>query len=172
VTVAAVSRRTAFRERLVRVRTARPAARRSLPLVLGSVLAPLGLVLVGLAWLGASRTPVLQEQVAYLVSGGLGGVCCAVVGVVLLGIHFQTEQVHETRAQTAQVVAALNDVRASLEHVASLVSARSATARLVATPTGTLVHRDTCQVVRTRTDLRTVAADAPGLARCRICLPG
>lgn len=171
MTVAAAPRRTAFRERLARVRTARPVPRRSLPLVLGSVLAPLGLVLVGLAWLGASRTPVLQEQVAYLVSGGLGGVCCAVVGTVLLGIHFQTEQVHETRTQTAQVVAALHEVRASLEHLAVLVTAPVAGARLVATPTGTLVHRESCRVVRRRDDLRTVTADEPGLAPCRLCLP-
>ena len=170
MTVSAGSRRTAFRERLARVRAGRPSPRRSLPLVLGSVLAPLGLVLVGLAWLGASRTPVMQEQVAYLVSGGLGGVCLVVLGAVLLSVHWQTEQVHETRAQTDQVVAALQLMSSALDRVAAMTAPRPGS-RLVATPNGTLAHRDTCQVVRRRTDLRTVLEDDPGMTPCRLCQP-
>lgn len=167
--VGPVARRTSFRERLARVRAARPAQRRSLPLVLGSLLAPLGLLLVLLAWLGASHTPVLQEQVAYLVSGGLGGVCLVVLGGLLYFSHWQTEQVVETRAQTAQVVAALQQVNDSLEALAGVLASRGEE-RLVATPSGTLVHRTSCQVVRGRADLRAVALGDPGLSACRVCL--
>jgi len=171
VTVSEASRRTSFRDRLTLVRAGRPAPRRSPALLVGSVLAPLGLVLVGLAWLGASHTPVLQEQVAYLVSGGLGGVSLVVVGGLLYFSHWQTEQVHETRAQTAQVVAALQQMTTALDRVVEAVTSPTAGARLVATPSGTLAHRDTCQVVRRRTDLRTVAEGETGLTPCRLCRP-
>jgi hypothetical protein len=161
-----------FRARLARVRTGRARPRRSPALLAGSVLAPLGLVLVALAWLGASRTPVLQEQVAYLVSGGLGGVCLVVLGGLLYFSHWQTEQVHETRAQTAEVVAALREVTATLERVAAATQgAATAAGSLVATPSGTLSHRESCQVVRSRRDLRHVAADEAGLTPCRLCQP-
>ena len=49
-------------------------------MVLGGVLAPLGLLLVLLGWIGASRTPFVFEQVPYLISGGLLG-----LGLVFLG---------------------------------------------------------------------------------------
>ena len=158
-----------FRERLARVRTTRTAGSRGRALLVGSVLAPLGLVLVGLAWLGASHTPVLQEQVAYLVSGGLGGVSLVVIGSLLYFSHWQTEQVHETRAQTAQVVAALAGMTAALDRLADAVASGGGS-RLVATPSGALSHRDDCQVVRGRTDLRPVG---PGeeLTPCRLCQP-
>lgn len=110
-----------FAERLARVRPGTSPARRRRALLIGSVLAPLGLVLVGLAWLGAAHTPVLQEQVAYLVSGGLGGVCLVVVGSLLYFSHWQTEQVHETRAQTAEVVAALDAMTAALDRLSAAV---------------------------------------------------
>jgi hypothetical protein len=158
-----------FRDRLARVRTGRPAERRGRALLVGSVLAPLGLVLVGLAWLGAAHTPVLQEQVAYLVSGGLGGVSLVVVGSLLYFSHWQTEQVHETRSQTAQVVEALAGMTAALDRLAGAVGAPVAT-RLVATPSGTLSHTDDCQVVRGRADLRPVD-DGTDLAPCRLCQP-
>jgi hypothetical protein len=161
-----------FRTRLARVRTGQPRPRRSPALLAGSVLAPLGLVLVALAWLGVSRTPVLQEQVAYLVSGGLGGVCLVVLGGLLYFSHWQTEQVHETRAQTAEVVAALREVTGTLERLAAAThSGPTAAGALVATPSGTLSHRESCQVVRSRRDLRHVSADEAGLTPCRLCQP-
>ena len=158
-----------FRARLARVRTGRPAGPRGRALLVGSVLAPLGLLLVALAWLGASHTPVLQEQLAYLVSGGLGGVSLVVIGSLLYFSHWQTEQVHETRSQTAQVVAALAGMTEALDRLADAVGS-SARTRLVATPSGTLSHHDDCQVVRGRTDLRAVGA-ADALAPCRLCQP-
>lgn len=159
-----------FRGRLARVRTGPASGSRGRALLLGSVLAPLGLVLVGLAWLGASHTPVLQEQVAYLVSGGLGGVSLVVLGSLLYFSHWQTEQVHETRTQTAQVVAALEGMSAALDRLAAAVGDGAGT-RLVATPSGALSHRDDCQVVRGRTDLRPVGA-GEALTPCRLCQPG
>ncbi|MGB8649812.1 MAG: hypothetical protein WCD35_04035 [Mycobacteriales bacterium] len=148
-----------FTQRLDAVRSRR---RGGLPVLAGSVLAPLGLLLIGVAWLGASHTPVLQEQVAYLISGGLLGVGLVVIGSFLYFAHWQTAQVRETR----RVVEALQGVQATLDDVVARLG--PAPASLVATPTGTISHRPDCSVVRSRTDLHRAAGH---LSPCRICQP-
>jgi hypothetical protein len=150
-----------FTERLASVQ----GRRRRAPMLVGSVLAPLGLVLIGLAWLGASRTPVLQEQVAYLISGGLTGVALVVIGSFLYFSHWQTEALRMTQAQTLQVVGALDQLQVTVDR---LVSALAVPVALVATPGGSISHRPDCSVVRGRTDLRSAEGD---LAPCRICQP-
>jgi hypothetical protein len=52
-------------------------------LLAGTVLMPLGLVLVLVGYLGASGTTELSSQVPYLISGGLLGLGCTVVGAAL-----------------------------------------------------------------------------------------
>src|SRR5438067_6707141 len=55
--------------------------------IVGAVLLPLGLLVIGLGWYGAAHTPYSYEQTPYLISGGLLG-----VGIVLTGgfIYFGT----------------------------------------------------------------------------------
>ncbi len=145
-----------FRDRLVGVSTG--SARRPLPVLVGSVLAPLGLVLIGLGWLGASRTPLVQEQLSYLISGGLFGLALVVVGGFCYFAHWQSELVREVRTQTAEVTALLR-AGAAPSPLAGL---------LVATASGTLAHRPGCPVVRGRTDLEPAGSD---LAPCSMCEP-
>jgi hypothetical protein len=52
-------------------------------LVAGVVLMPLGIVLVLMGYLGASGTTELSSQVPYLISGGLLGLGCTIVGAAL-----------------------------------------------------------------------------------------
>ena len=52
-------------------------------LVAGVVLMPLGLVLVMIGYLGASGTTEFSSQVPYLISGGLLGLGCTIVGAAL-----------------------------------------------------------------------------------------
>jgi hypothetical protein len=52
-------------------------------LVAGIVLMPLGLVLVMIGYLGASGTTELSSQVPYLISGGVFGLGCTIVGAAL-----------------------------------------------------------------------------------------
>ena len=152
-----------FTQRLAEVQRRRG---RRVPMLVGSALAPLGLVLIGLAWLGASNTPVLQEQVAYLISGGLLGLALVVMGSFLYFSHWQTQQMRMTQAQTLQVTEALAGVQATLEQVVAALGAPRD--QLVATPAGTLSHRPGCSVVRGRDDLQAVSGT---LAPCRICQP-
>jgi hypothetical protein len=49
-------------------------------LTVGSILMPLGVVLVLLAWYGAAHTTRVFEQIPYLISGGLLGVGLVVAG--------------------------------------------------------------------------------------------
>ncbi len=143
-----------FRERLAPLSTS--SSRRPLPVLLGSVLAPLGLVLVLLGWLGASRTPLVQEQLPYLISGGLMGLALVNLGGFFYFAHWQTEVLREVRVQTAEVTAAL---RAGAAPVA-------VGGALVTTPSGTLAHRPDCPVVRGRDDLQPAPADLAGCSMC------
>src|SRR3954447_2517496 len=49
-------------------------------LTAGSILMPLGGVLVILGWYGAAHTTRVFEQIPYLISGGVLGIVCAVAG--------------------------------------------------------------------------------------------
>jgi hypothetical protein len=145
-----------FRDRLAGVSTG--SKRRPLPVLAGSVLAPLGLVLIGLGWLGASRTPLVQEQLTYLISGGLLGLALVVLGGFLYFAHWQTAVLQEVRNQTAEITAALRAGAAPVPFAGALLT----------TPEGTLAHRPDCPVVRGRADLEPATGD---LEPCSICEP-
>jgi hypothetical protein len=66
----------------LRVRSGSPSTEQRLHLA-GVVLMPLGLVLVLIGYVGASGTTQLSSQVPYLISGGLLGLGCTVVGAAL-----------------------------------------------------------------------------------------
>jgi hypothetical protein len=157
-----------------------PRVEQRLLLVLGGVLAPMGVVLILFGWLGAARTPHVFEQVPYLISGGLVGLALAFLGGFLYFAHWLTELVREQRAQSAAVVDAIGRLEAALasRSPATMLSpaapAAPASGRvaagLVATRRGTMVHRADCVVVARRQDLRAVAVE-DGLAPCQLCHP-
>jgi hypothetical protein len=137
-----------------------------IPMLVGSLLAPLGLLLIALGWQGAAHTPVLQEQIAYGLSGGLLGLGLVVMGSFLYFSHWQTQQIRETRTQTAQLSEELREVRLTLTSLAAALGPARAT--LVSTPSGTISHLTTCSVVSGRSDLLPAKA---GLSACRLCQP-
>ncbi len=155
-----------FTERLAEIQGPRTGLAR-LPMLVGSLLAPLGVVLIVLGWLGAAHTPILQEEIAYGISGGLVGLAFVIVGSFLYFSHWQTQQIRETRAQTFQLSGELQSMQSALAAlVSSLVQGQPAL--LVATPSGTISHRPDCSVVKSRTDLKPAGAE---LSACRICQP-
>ena len=151
-------------------------------MVLGGIIAPLGLVIVIVGWYGAAHSPFLFQQVPYLISGlGLG------LGLVFLGsffyfAHWITELVKEGRTQSAAMIEAIARLEETVKQQAGadrLVSAgdgdrgfspNGATADLVATGKGTMAHRPDCVVVAGKPDLRRVSAD-DGLVSCKLCEP-
>ena len=142
-------------------------------MVLGGIIAPLGLVVVLVGWYGAAHSPFLFQQVPYLISGlGLG------LGLVFLGsffyfAHWITELVKEGRAQSAAMIEAIARLEetikqqagaerlagADLARASTLSSSNGAVASdLVATIKGTMAHRPDCVVVAGKPGLRRVAA--------------
>jgi hypothetical protein len=146
-------------------------------LLTGGVLMPLGFLLVVLGWIGASRTPLLFEQIPYMISGGLLGLALVFTGGFVYFAYWQTLLVRESRT-------AREDLQASLGRLEALLAAGGAVGQaanpdnvnghvsgLVATATGTMLHRPECAVVAGRPNLRAASPDEPGLTACGLCEP-
>ncbi len=79
--------------------------RNSWQVVAGSMLIPLGVVFILLAWYGAAHARVEQQQIPYMVSGSFAGLGCMVVGGLLYWGHWlyriydQAELHHEEQQQ-------------------------------------------------------------------------
>jgi hypothetical protein len=93
-------------------------------LVLGGILAPLGVVGVLVGWYGASHTPYLFEQVPYLISGGLFGLALVFLGSFMYFAHWLTELVKEHRAQSQAILAALERLQDEVAGTASRANGR------------------------------------------------
>jgi hypothetical protein len=139
-------------------------------LIVGGVLLPLGLLLIVLAWLGASHTVLLFEQIPYMISGGILGLALVFIGGFVYFTYWQTLMVREGREHSRRVEDLLVHIEAHLS-ASGGGQAAPEVARLLATPTGTMLHRPSCQVVAGRKDLRRVALGTSGFEPCRICRP-
>ena len=58
-----------------------------------------GLSIILLGWFGAARSTIVEEQIPYLISGGLLGVALATIGALTLFAHWLTVLVREGRRQ-------------------------------------------------------------------------
>jgi hypothetical protein len=161
----------------------------------GSILIPLGVVFILMAWYGAAHTPYVQQQIPYLVSGAFAGLGCIFLGGLLYWAHWlyrmydQADLHHEEQLQVlVQTMRALSDRMGSelppppsLSGGAAAELGRAAPAALasspgaasyVATQSGSVYHLPDCPVVAHHPEgLRTLSAGAlGGLDPCRICL--
>jgi hypothetical protein len=153
-------------------------------LVAGSVMVPLGGILVILGWFGASHTGRLFEQIPYMISGGLFGLVLVIAGGFCYFGYWLARLVSDERQQSNQLLEALVRIEGHLAN-GSAPPARGAGAaptraplssarpEFVATTTGSLYHRPDCPVVADRPadELRSVRAGAKGRSPCRMCLP-
>jgi hypothetical protein len=166
--------RLAARVRAVRTRAATGQLDRWL-LIVGGVLLPLGVLLILLGWLGASRTILPFEQIPYLVSGGLLGIAFVVIGGFVYFAYWQTLLVRETRAERRDLIDSLYRIERLLAGGALITADGELPAydetQLVATETGSMVHRQDCPVVLNRENLRHVTGHEPELKPCSICDP-
>jgi hypothetical protein len=148
-------------------------------LVVGGILLPLGVVLVLLGWYGASHTVLLFEQVPYLISGGLLGLSFVIGGGFVYFAYWMTLLVREGRESRQDLQAVLLRIEDLLQAQAQPQTHRAAPARsaavqtadLVATKTGSMIHRADCVAVEGRDNLRSVTASTPGLTPCKLCDP-
>jgi hypothetical protein len=145
----------------------------------GSILFPTGIIVIVLGWYGAAHTSYGFEQVPYLISGGILGGALTVVGGFLYFGYWIARLVQESRrerTELSELLTRLDNRLATLEAVATgtLPAAANGSARatgLVATATGTLVHRPDCPLVVGKTGLRAVDPGERGLKGCKVCDP-
>ena len=148
----------------------------------GSVLVPLGVVVILIAWYGAAHASVVQQQIPYLVSGSFVGLGLMIVGGLMYWAHWlyriydQADLHHAERLVRDQQLFQLIEAALSGQTtpVPGAVAAVATGGReLVATATGTNVHRADCPVaLRHPEGLQRLSADAAaGRPPCRICRP-
>ena len=142
-------------------------------LIAGGVLMPLGVVLILLGWAGASRTPLPFEQNDYLISGGILGLAFVIAGGFVYFAYWQTVRIRESRAQAADLTAAINRLETLLSGggAGQVAAAPSKTQTFVATTSGSIFHRPDCAAVAGRSDLKKVDPAKTKLRPCRICTP-
>jgi hypothetical protein len=138
-------------------------------LIGGSVLLPLGLLVIGLGWYGAAHTPYAFEQTPYLISGGVLGVALVLAGGFLYFGAWMVRASVTARRDADRVVEALDRITALLPAISG-GPAPQPVVKLVATRTGSMVHRADCPIVANRGDLRPVSSP-DGLKPCRLCEP-
>jgi hypothetical protein len=143
-------------------------------LTVGSILMPLGLVLVLLGWYGASHTARVFEQIPYMISGAMLGIVLVTAG----GFCYFGFFLARLLATSREMLDSLLRLEERFESVG--LSAESPVERgarlplvaLVATKSGTMYHRPDCPTVagKAPAELRSVRA-TDGLTPCRICIP-
>ena len=139
-------------------------------LIAGAVMVPLGIALILLAWYGAAHKALIIQQFPYLISGGMLGLGLMITGGLAYFGYWVTRLVQENRTNTREVVAAI-DRLAALATEEDDGSAPSGNGVLLATATGTMLHRPDCPVVANRPGVRRVKAGTPGFDPCKICEP-
>ena len=74
---------------------------RNVLLIAAGALMTAGVTAILLAWVGAAHSTIIEEQVPYLISGGLLGVALAIVGAITYFAHWVTVLVREARDHEA-----------------------------------------------------------------------
>ena len=142
-------------------------------LIAGAIMVPLGVAFIILAWYGASHKALIIQQFPYLISGGVLGLGLMFTGGLAYFGYWVTRLVQENRTNTRELIAAI-DRLGMIDgdgDGAAASGGRAANGMLVATATGTMLHRPDCAVVANRPGTRRVKAGTAGYELCKICEP-
>ena len=77
-------------------------AHRNTLVVVAGALTTTGLTAILLAWYGAAQSTLVEEQIPYLISGGLLGLALAVIGALAYFAHWLTVLVRQGQEQEAR----------------------------------------------------------------------
>jgi hypothetical protein len=146
----------------------------------GALLLPIGIAVIVLGWQGAAHGRVDQQQIPYLISGGVLGLALVMIGGFFFWAHWlyrmydQAELHHLERmkVQAEQHQELLQALRGSTGGAAAPATTASSSATYVATASGSNFHNSDCPIVAGRAGLRRItAAQAKSMKPCRICEP-
>lgn len=177
--------------RIQRLRNSNLDLRNTWQIIAGSLLLPLGIAFILLAWSGAAHGRVDQQQIPYVVSGGLGGLAVVMIGCFFYWAHWlyriydqadlhHQEAMREQRELMRVLIEAVASSGARVEipreaaaAVGISTNGTKSSRTFVATPTGTNFHSAGCPMVANRSaHLRTVSEDEiRAMKPCRVCDP-
>lgn len=129
---------------------------------LGCTAIGLGFGLLFSAWYGASHTFRVNEQIPYLISGGITGGVLVLLGGMFVATAVWVTLLDRTTARQREEQRAMA--------IAPSAPAPVPVLGFVATSAGKLYHRPDCPVVAGRDGVTTVT-DLADRAPCRICEP-
>jgi hypothetical protein len=162
--------------------------------VVGWVLTGIGVLLLLIGYLGISREAIIEKQLPYLISGGIGGLVLVIVGAVFLGtedLRRDSGRLDRLEEMVAELHRALlvrleadgellppaaynthagNGTNGSGAYDASQTSEM----RLVALPSGKTFHRADCAMVAGKNSvmaLTPTTARRRALEPCKMCEP-
>ena len=140
-------------------------------LIAGAIMVPLGIALIILAWYGASHKALIIQQFPYLISGGVLGLGLMITGGLAYFGYWVTRLVQENRTNTRELIAAIDRLGMIDGESTGVTGGGAGNGMLVATATGTMLHRPDCAVVANRPGTRRVQAGTAGYELCKICEP-
>ncbi|MHB8669120.1 MAG: hypothetical protein ACYDAD_00920 [Acidimicrobiales bacterium] len=161
--------------------------RRTWQVAAGSILLTAGLILILLGWAGAARSPLVEEQIPYVVSGGLLGLALTVTGSFFFWGHWLYRRYERAEYHHREIVALLESLVAGRHPGEVVESGPSARVSEVATPgaaafsggdflvrteRGTVLHRAGCAVLEGKPSTHRVPrreVARTGLDLCRLC---
>lgn len=148
--------------------------RRTWQVLAGVVLISLGVLALLLGYAGAARTPFVEEQIPYLISGGLLGLGMLILGGLFFWAHWLYRHYERSEFHQAEMRRLLEELVSQGRSLAEGATVIDEEAALVVAEGASTVHRPTCGVVASMNSPRTVTPDAArrsGFRRCRLCEP-
>jgi heme A synthase len=178
------STRTGFRGYLHRLADSDLDLRNTWQIIAGAILLPLGIAVILLGWAGAAHGRVEQQQIPYIISGGVLGLALVVIGGFFFWAHwlyriYDQADLHHQRAMREQAEFYRALLVAVSQGGGAVAAAEAGGAPIgvptsfVATPSGTNFHTPDCAIVANRPgEIRTIGRDeVDGMRPCRICDP-
>ena len=154
----------------------------------GSILIPVGVAAIILAWYGAAHARVDQQQIPYMISGGFLGLGAIIAGALMYWAHWLYRIYDQADLHHHQLMRSQAELRDAIlsggsgvgrdrnlnGSVGAPVAARAQNrSTFVATASGSNFHRPDCPIVaRHPSGLRELEGeDIDQLHPCRICDP-
>ena len=144
--------------------------------VAGAVLLPVGIAVIVLGWQGAAHGRVEQQQLPYLISGGILGLALVTIGGFFFWAHwlyriYDQADLHHMELMRVQAEQHQELLRALAGRDVADSGAVS-DARYVATASGSNYHSSSCPIVAGKAGLRSLTtAQIKNMKPCRICEP-